>query len=109
MYINSGAIYVQGELDLSFRLSSIHANYNLHILMSSNQPSLFWHPKVFDIADKFQNKTITNTNIDKQAIKLWNMLYLLFKHFDPFLNLFPSLFVPSIKKKAAIVKCLSIC
>ena len=45
----------------------------------------------------------------KLAIKLWNMLYLLFKHFDTFLNLFPSLFVPSIQKKAAIVKCLSIC
>ena len=33
------------------------------------------------------------------AIKLWNMIYLLFKHFDPFLNLFPSLYVPSIRKK----------
>ena len=31
-------------------------------------------------------------------IKLWKMFYLLFKHFDPFLNLFPSLYVPSIKK-----------
>ena len=39
----------------------------------------------------------------KAAIKLWNLFYLLFKHFDPFLNLFPSLYVPSIRKKAAIV------
>ena len=37
------------------------------------------------------------------------MFYLLFKHFDPFLNLYPSLYVHSIKKKAeAIVQCMSI-
>ena len=34
------------------------------------------------------------------AIKLWNMFYLLFKHFDPFIK-FPSLYVPSIWAKAA--------
>ena len=48
------------------RFQAIHANYNLNILMSSNQPSLFQHPKVFDIADRFQYKTITNTDINKQ-------------------------------------------
>ena len=51
---------------------------------------------------------INNNNIVQQTIKLWNMFYLLFKHFDPFLNLFPSLYVPSIRKKAVIVKCMSI-
>ena len=47
------------------KIQAIHSNYNLNILMSSNQPSLFQHPKVFDIAVRFQNKAITNTNIDK--------------------------------------------
>ena len=43
------------------------------------------------------------------AIKLWNMFYLLFQHFDPFLNLFPSFYVPSIQRKAeVIVECMSI-
>ena len=49
-------------------------------------------------------------NMYRQAIKLWKMFYHLYKHFDPFLNLFPPLYVPSIRKKAApIVKyiCLS--
>ena len=34
------------------------------------------------------------------AIKLTNIFYLLFKHFYPFLNLFPYFYVPSIKKKS---------
>ena len=41
--------------------------------MLSNQPSLFQHHKIFDIADRIQNKTITNTNIDKQIDRLVTM------------------------------------
>ena len=49
---------------------------------------------------------INNLNTLDQAIKLRNLYYLLLKHFDPYLNLFPSLYVPSIRKKR---RSLSLC
>ena len=53
----------------------------------------------------FVKLTLLKKNIQYLAI---NMFFLLFKHFYHFINLFPSLYVPSIRKKAAaIVKCKS--
>ena len=44
---------------------AVHANYNFNFNVVKSAIFISTS-KVFDIADRFQNKTITNTNIDKQ-------------------------------------------
>ena len=64
-FLFNWSMYKTKQKNLLFLFQAVHANYNLNILMSSNQPSLFQHHKIFDIAGRIRNITITNTNIDK--------------------------------------------